>query len=220
MNELKDILIAFAEHVVLSSPHSYISDMVDKYLPLIKATADKEAYIDEAKAGMMADYPKDGSTMQEKVDYFASLKENKILIESHLNAINDAIKEIQAELVAWMDTNPVRNLQSTDGKLLTKSTRTYGKILNLHAFKIAMGSEWEKYEGVNTKALNALIKELKASADKNGIDLERIIPNGVEVSYNSYLSMRNATTNGGKANKSADEVTEFLMELITDGGEE
>jgi len=187
-------------------------DILDEYLPLIKQCADKDAYIDANADTIMVNYPSDDASMQEKVDYFASVKENKRLIEAHLEAINKAIKDIQNELIMWMETNPVKQLLSTDGKLLSKVVRTNAKVISLQALKESLGREWSKYEGVNQKALNALVKEIKQQADEMDVNLDDLLPAGVSVSLTSYLSMRNASTGGGK--KTTDEVSEFLMDLI------
>ncbi len=212
VNEMFDELYDFAN----GKPGS-IDDIIDYWEPILEQVAAVGKFIKESASELMEDYPEDG-TMQEKTDFFISIKEKKKLVESKLNAINNVITQIQPELIGWIEANPTANLVGTNGKKASIRTSYYPKVVDFQCLKDALAEVWAEFEGVNTKALNELIRRMRDRAKVSGDDIHELLPPGLDVAITKSLTVSAGTSNQSRYQK--DDSLDGLMDIILGNGGE
>jgi len=187
-------------------------DILAYFTPLLEQTVAVDKYINESAEGIMDDYPEDGG-MQDKTDFFISLKEKKKLIESKLSAINSVITQIMPELIMWIENNPASDLVATNGKKASIRTSYYPKVTNLQSLKDSLAESWSEFEGVNMKKLGELVREMRDRAKISGDNIHELLPPGVDVAITKTLTV---SAPGSKTKRSSDNGINELVDMIMD----
>jgi len=189
---VSDIMDTYASAV--DDPGEHPMSIMERYEPLLQESVAIDKYINQSANEIMDDFPEEG-TIQDKVDFFIGLKEKKKLIESKISAVNNVLQQITPELIGWIESNPTNNMVGSNGKKVSTRTSMYPKVRDLKALKENLINVWDKFEGVNTKELGNLIRGLRDRAKTEGIPIQELLPDGLDVSISKSLTVSAGSSN-------------------------
>lgn len=214
--ELKEILAELVSDCNSQNRSYDLEEILDYYADYIVDKASEQKWINAQVQDTIKDYPANGTT-QEQVDFYVNLKDKKSILEAKIASMQEVLKQIDNDLLTFLEQNPTDRLTSSDGHYISPRTRINFSAVqsDVKLVKEALKDQWEEFEGFNTKRMNALIKDYKGMSDRLDVPLEDLLPRGIVVTKNTYLTVRKP----GKG--PAKESTFDIMSLINSNeGEE
>lgn len=214
MSAFKDLVKQMADELydAACGKESIYEDILAYFTPLLEESVAVGKYINESAECVMGEYPEGGS-IQEKINFFITIKDKKKLMESELSAINSVITQITPELISWIESNPSSHLVATNGKRASIRTSYYPKVTDMQSLKDALAESWAEFEGVNMKKLGALVREIRDRAKISGDNIHELLPPGVEVAITKTLTV---SVPGSKTKRGSDDCINDLVDMILD----